>query len=261
MPAEDGFQKVSHVLFDMDGTLVGKVVPRIKKLLENDDIYGVKIFLDSEKAYTEAATKVVSELGHQFTDDIKQRVVGRPSRVLARTVIDEFKLAISEQELVERYEAESAQLLENVRLMPGVERLLIHLHNERIPMAIATSSTQQSYKHKCQLHCNLFSVMHHIVCGNDSELKHGKPAADIYLLAASRFPRPVEPHCCLVIEDSPSGMKAGVAAGMQVVMIPDSNVPPELTIGATQVLRSMECFRPEQFGLPPYDCEEQFTFG
>ncbi len=51
------------------------------------------------------------------------------------------------------------------------------------------------------------------VCGRD--LAHGKPAPDLFLLAAAELG--VDPFGCLVIEDAPAGIKAAAAAGMAAV--------------------------------------------
>ena len=59
---------------------------------------------------------------------------------------------------------------------------------------------------------------------SSDEVNVGKPAPDVYLLAASRLG--VDPAACLVVEDSVNGVRAGRAAGMVVVLIPNDAVPP-----------------------------------
>lgn len=116
----------------------------------------------------------------------------------------------------------------------------------------------------------------HIVLGaSDLEVKNGKPAPDIFLVAASRFenvPRPenvrenrklqvpkifknVSFPQCLVFEDSPSGVQAAVSAGMQVVAIPDHRTCKSKVKSASKVLKTLNHFQPEDFGLPPFDEE------
>ena len=119
-------------------------------------------------------------------------------------------------------------------------------------------------------HSELFSLFSHIVTGCDPEISQSKPSPEIFTLCASRyvltnistslrltfslsrFPDPPDPANCLVFEDAPNGVTAGLAAGMQVVMVPDHKVTKEFLLPATQVLASMEHFQPEDFGLPPF---------
>ena len=50
-------------------------------------------------------------------------------------------------------------------------------------------------------------------------MENGKPAPDIFLLAAKRMG--VEPQSCFIFEDSPHGIKAGRAAGMKCIGFPE----------------------------------------
>ena len=58
---------------------------------------------------------------------------------------------------------------------------------------------------------------------------HGKPAPDIYLLAAERMG--LEPAHCLALEDSPNGIRSAFAAGVNPVVIPDLVEPDEEILG------------------------------
>lgn len=138
-------------------------------------------------------------------------------------------------------------------LITGAERLVRHLHQHKIPIALATSSGADSVEVKTKNHRELFELFNHKVMGSsDPDVKEGKPAPDIFLVAASRFPDKPAPAQCLVFEDAPNGVTAAIAAGMQAVMVPDERVEEEQRKHATVVLRSLEDFRPEDFGLPAF---------
>lgn len=56
-----------------------------------------------------------------------------------------------------------------------------------------------------------------------------------------------------MFEDSPNGVLAAVRAGMQVVMLPDENIPEEFRKDATIVVSALDETPFEKFGLPPLE--------
>lgn len=189
--------------------------------------------------------------------------MGMPAIDAARAVVKEYKLPISPEQFYAVFQANVAKFLTSCPLLPGVRDLVLHLHEHRIPFCIATSSYRDIYELKAAFHKDIILAFHHVVCGNDPEIKpgRGKPMPDIFLLAASRFNPPADPKKCLVFEDSPNGLRAGVAAGMQTVFIPADHIKKDLMKGATLVLKSMAQFKPQLFGLPAFGNCSKFEFG
>lgn len=89
------------------------------------------------------------------------------------------------------------------------------------PVAIASSSHRDIIAAAVDA-LGLHEVMGAIVSSDEVPL--GKPAPDVYLLAATRLG--VAPDRCLVVEDSVNGVRAGNAAGMTVVLVPNESSPP-----------------------------------
>jgi beta-phosphoglucomutase-like phosphatase (HAD superfamily) len=87
-----------------------------------------------------------------------------------------------------------------------------------------------------------------VVVSSD-EVAHGKPEPDVYLEAARRLGVP--PGKCLVVEDSVNGVRAGVAAGMTVVLVPNASMPPApgAAAAAHHVLPSLRELDPAKIPL------------
>jgi HAD superfamily hydrolase (TIGR01509 family) len=105
---------------------------------------------------------------------------------------------------------------EGVPAKPGLEALLDFLDRRKIPRAVATSTNTSSAKARLDRVGALSRV--DVVVGGD-QIRHGKPAPDIYLRAADALG--YAPAKCLAIEDSRNGLRSAVAAGMDVVLVPD----------------------------------------
>ncbi|XP_026332384.1 pseudouridine-5'-phosphatase-like isoform X2 [Hyposmocoma kahamanoa] len=185
---------------------------------------------------------------------MKASLLGLRGQECANKIIRELNIPLTEKEFTQECNKIYEAVFPSVKLMPGAQKLAQHLYKKGVPLAIATSSSQDSVAKKMQNHKELLKCFHHITAGSsDPEVTKGKPDPITFLVCASRFPDKPRPEDCLVLEDAVNGVKAAMAAKMQVVVVPDPRIDHEQLKDATLVLKSLEDFKPELFGLPGYD--------
>lgn len=101
----------------------------------------------------------------------------------------------------------------SVQILPGVRELINSLPEGKY--AVATSGAK-TYCHGC-LNRTGITIPKVCVTADDPRLKRGKPFPDPFLLAAADLG--FDAKRCVVFEDSPSGIKAGVASGATVIAV------------------------------------------
>ncbi|KAI9350727.1 HAD-like domain-containing protein [Obelidium mucronatum] len=228
---------VTHVLFDMDGLL-----------------------LDTERVYSEVTNEILARFGHTFSWTVKSRMMGAKELDAANILIEHYNIQnYTASDYLKERNAMHESRFPNCKPLPGVVKLVKHLKAHNIPICVATSSHRAAYNLKSSKNGELFDLFgEHVTCGDDSHIKKGKPAPDLFLEGARALgftaETPSDFQKCLVFEDAPSGVLAGLNAGMQVVWIPDVNLEldPELEKRCAKVIRSMEDFDPSEFGLPRF---------
>ena len=209
------------------------------------------LLLDTEGIYTEVTQDIVGEYGKVFDWSIKKTIIGRPSSQAAKIIVETLDLPISPQDYLDSRKDVLLKKFKNTQPMPGAKEMTSHFFRHNIPQAIATSSSSPIYDAKYKNHKKWFSQFSQIVRGDDPELKEGKPAPDIFLLAAKRIG--VEPSECLVFEDAPSGAEAAIAARMSVIVVPPSGMDYKFYKNASQIIPSLNEFDPQSWGLPRFD--------
>ncbi len=205
---------INAVLFDLDGTLVQ--TERLKA-----EAYGLAI--QRIRNLPEPETR---------TADYYREVVGSTREQVSRFLMERFDLEAELHALRPEHDvSEPWEVLTNMRpsiynemvadpqvlrdnQWPHTVGLLKAVKDQPCLTGLATSSRRTEAMHVLRS-LEIESLIDVVLTADDVE-KH-KPDPEVYLLAASRLA--VEPQDCLVIEDSPAGVRAASAAGMNVVAV------------------------------------------
>ena len=182
-------------IFDVDGTL-----------------------LDTERIYMQAWKDAAAELGYHMPMSLlcKTRAVNakEAARIFEKEIGNGFSYEKTRPIRVRI--AEEIIARESPILMPGVSELLPYLKQKGIRLAVASSTNTKTTKE----HLASSGILEYfeVIVGGDL-VERGKPNPDIFLKAAELLGE--APENCVVVEDSPAGIRAGNAAGMWTVLIPD----------------------------------------
>jgi len=195
---------IKGAIFDLDGTLI-----------------------DTEPIYYSAADQMIEKYGNgkKMDWDTKIKTLGSPELVTAKIIVDTYELKLTPEEFLIKRNAITSELFKKCPFIDGATEITHKFKHElKFKLALATSSTRVNFDFKTFNKKDwLKEDFDSIVLGDDKRIKKGKPAPDIFILAAKEIG--LEPKECIIFEDSIGGIKAGIDSGAGIVIgIPDPHL-------------------------------------
>jgi len=189
-------RKIQAIAFDMDG-----------------------LMLNTEDLYEQVGHILMQRRGKIYREEVRSQMIGLPAPQAFGVLIREENMTESWQELQKETDGIFEDMLPTqLAAMQGLSELMDYLDAIQMPRCVATSSTQ-SFAKKALTIVGMLDRVDFVITAQ--EVPQGKPHPDIYLEAAKRMAVAVERM--LVLEDSPTGTKAGVSAGAYVVSVPNEH--------------------------------------
>ena len=178
------------------------------------------VLIDSEPLHGQAWKKTAALFDLNLNYDQLKSLRGKRRIDCADELVKLIPKRIEAEDFLNLHKPISRQLILSAEAMQGGESLVKRCHKNNIPMALVTSSSNESFQIKTAPHewMNLFTV---IVLGDDKSLAKGKPDPDPYLLAAEKLK--VSPKECWAVEDSISGVSSALKAGCFVLFLKEKS--------------------------------------
>jgi HAD superfamily hydrolase (TIGR01509 family) len=196
------------------------------------------LMLDTEGMSRTAWRRTLAEWGFSITEQQYLQLIGLTVADVGKIMRGWYGADIPFDSIYDRKLALVDEIIaaEGIPQKPGLAPFLAAVDSLGLRKAVATSTARERAIYKLKL--SGVTVAFEVVAGGD-EVSRGKPAPDLFLLAAERLGIP--PLECLAFEDSDPGVLAARAAGMRVVIIPDQKRPsPEAAAAAWRVLPGLD---------------------
>jgi HAD superfamily hydrolase (TIGR01509 family) len=189
---------VEAVVFDLDGVII-----------------------DSEETWEEVRRGYVAAHGRSFLPDTQTRLMGMSTGEWSHHLAVDVGVGLPADQVASEVLARMADRYRaHLPLIPGAVDAVRRIASA-YPVALASSSARILID--SVLSSSGLDEVFQVVLSTE-EVPRGKPAPDVYLLAAAKLG--FDPARCAGIEDSSNGLRAVAAAGMKVVCVPHGVYPP-----------------------------------
>lgn len=193
---------IKYIIFDKDGTL-----------------------LDTELIFKRSWVEVGEEWGFENIEELYPRIMGKNDESIIKLLYENYGTEKDCRAFyVERMKRTMTLFDEGIPLRPGCMEILSFAKENKIPVAVATSTIMQIAERNLRK-TGIWDLIDVVVTGDMVE--RSKPAPDIFLEAGRRIGANKDE--CIVCEDSYNGIIAAHASGMKPVFIPDMIPPTEET--------------------------------
>lgn len=173
------------------------------------------VIVDSNPYHKIALQQFCEMHGYRLTEkDLREKIYGRTNKDWIPNLFGDI-----ERERAAAYAAEKEALYRDlyaahIEPVAGLTDFLVALEKMGVPRAIATSAPLENVEFTLE---KTGTRQFFDVILDESHVKRGKPDPEIYLKTASALN--LAPDCCIVIEDSLSGVQAAKSAGNRVIGI------------------------------------------
>lgn len=169
------------------------------------------VLVDSEYLITSIESDMLAPLGVVLTaQEVADTFTGLSETDMTRLILERWGVTLAEDFHVEKRRQVTVAMTESLEPVADIETVIEHLAQ---PSCVASSSGLDRIELALTI-TGLWKWFDGRIFSS-SQVARGKPAPDLFLLAAAAMGVPAD--ACVVVEDSPYGVQAGVAAGMEVI--------------------------------------------
>ena len=206
--------KKKYVLFDFDGVIA-----------------------DTERSNEEFLRNALAQYGIELTVEDRKSMLGTNNKSIIDSLLAKSPIPVSRAEFQETRDR-MGNTYENTDIlpMPGLRNMLEYLKNNKIKMAIASSTSSRLILSALD-RMDLTKYFDVIVCGD--MCSESKPHPQIYLKTMKYLGANCEE--CIVIEDSSAGIKAGKNAGAYVIAYTGSSIEQDISEAKCSVSSYCQC--------------------